>query len=187
MTTAPTPLPAEAVRLDPHGPACFGCGPANPGGIGLEVFRVGDEVVADVVFPERLAGAHGVVHGGVVASACDDLMAFLLYVLGKPAVTRSLTVDYLAPVPVGEPHRLRGRIVERAGRRVVMSAVGEAADGTARFTADAVFVEVDLAHFARFRPDAAEDPFSRFDARRADPLDPVAEVAEVAAVAEAQR
>jgi acyl-coenzyme A thioesterase PaaI-like protein len=130
----------------------------------MEVFRVSDEVMADVCFDRRHAGAHGVVHGGAVASACDDLVAFLLYVLNAPAVTRSLSIEYLAPVPVGEPHRIRGRVAARDGRRLTMSAEGTAADGSVRFTAHAVFVTVDLSHFERFGTADDRDAIARFRA-----------------------
>ena len=158
------PRPADAVLLEPHGARCFGCGPDNPAGLAMEVFRVGDEVMADIRFERKHAGAHGVVHGGVLASACDDLMAFLLYALDEPAVTRSLTVDYRAPVPVGEPHRLLGRVAARDGRRITMSARGTAADGSVRFSAEAVFVSVDLSHFERFGSGDGEDAVARFRA-----------------------
>lgn len=155
------PRPEAAVLLEPHGSRCFGCGPDNPAGLALQVYRSGDEVMADLRFDRKHAGAHGVVHGGVLASACDDLLAFLLYQLHVPAVTRSLQVEYLAPVPVGEPHRVRGRLSARAGRRLTMTAEGAAADGSVRFTAHAVFVEVDLAHFDRFGSADGEDVAAR--------------------------
>ena len=59
MTELP-PRPADAVLLDPHGDRCFGCGPDNPAGVALQVYRVGDEVLADVCFAPKHAGAHGV-------------------------------------------------------------------------------------------------------------------------------
>lgn len=167
MTELP-PRPADAVLLDPHGDRCFGCGPDNPAGVALQVYRVGDEVLADVSFAPKHAGAHGVVHGGVLASACDDLVAFLLYVLQQPAVTRSLQMDYLAPVPVGEPHRLVGGLVSQEGRRLTMVAEGRAADGAVRFSARAVFVTVDLAHFERFGAVDGADVVSRFRVARPD-------------------
>lgn len=153
-----------ARRMEPHGPGCFGCGPENRSGLKLEVFRCEDEVRADIRFAQDHAGAHGVVHGGVLAAACDDLVAFLLYVHAVPAVTRSLTVEYLAPVPVGERHRLVGRLVEREGRRLLMEVEGTAEDGALRFRAGAVFVTVDLAHFERFGAALDEHTVARFRA-----------------------
>lgn len=155
------PMPPEAALIDPHGARCFGCGPDNPAGLALRVFRVGDEVLTDVVFDDRHAGAHGVAHGGVVATACDDLMAFLLYVVRRPAVTRSLQVDYLRPVPVGEPHRVVAHVAGSEGRRLNLVAQGSGSDGTVRFTARAVFVDVDAAHFERLGATDTSDAVRR--------------------------
>lgn len=62
-------------------------------------------------------------------------------------MTRRLTVDYLQPVPLGCTHRLTARIASReAGRCMWTGGVG--VDGVTRFTASAVFITVDAAHFA---------------------------------------
>lgn len=82
-------------------------------------------VYADATFTERHVGAPGLAHGGAVAAACDDVLAFTLWIAGTPAVTRRLTVDYLLPVPLGQPHRI-----------------------TAHITAQAVFIIVSADHFA---------------------------------------
>ncbi|MHA6794325.1 PaaI family thioesterase [Pseudonocardia bannensis] len=112
--------------------------------------RAGDAVVTDVTFDERHIGAPGLTHGGAVAAACDDLFGFVLYVVGEPAVTRSLQVDYLAPVPLHQTHRITARLDSRDGRKLHMIAEGAAPDGPIRFTARATFVVVQLAHFERY-------------------------------------
>ncbi len=45
-----------------------------------------------------------------------------------------------------------------------MSAQGTAADGSVRFSAQAVFVTVDLSHFERFGSGSDEDAIARFRA-----------------------
>lgn len=140
--------PPEAQRLPSHTPACMGCGPDNPHGLHLEVYRSGDYVYADIAFDERHIGAPGLAHGGAIAAACDDLLGFTLWIAGTPAVTRSLTVEYLQPVPLHHPHRLTARIAHRTGRAIHVAGDGVGTDGVTRFTATAVFVAVDAAHFA---------------------------------------
>ena len=135
-------------RLPSHTPTCMGCGPDNPHGLQLEVFRCGDEVFADLVFDERHIGAPGRAHGGAIAAACDDVLGFSLWIAATPAVTRRLTVDYLQPVPLGCTHRLTARIATREGRALHVDGVGVGVDGVTRFTASAVFITVDAAHFA---------------------------------------
>lgn len=58
--------------------------------------------------------------------------------------------------------------MSRDGRRLTMAAEGRAADGVVRFTAHAVFVTVDLAHFERFGSVDGADAVSRFRAARPD-------------------
>ncbi|AUM20083.1 PaaI family thioesterase [Rhodococcus ruber] len=135
--------------LPPHSPTCMGCGPDNPAGLQLEVFRSGDEVYTDVTFDERHIGAPGLAHGGAVAAACDDLFGFTLWIALTPAVTRSLTVDYLAPVPLHRAFRISAHVREIDGRKLHLEATATADDGTALFTAHAVFIAVSIEHFAR--------------------------------------
>ena len=45
--------------LPSHTPTCMGCGPDNPNGLHLMVYRSGDTVYADATFDERHIGAPG--------------------------------------------------------------------------------------------------------------------------------
>ena len=103
---------------------------------------------SDVIFDERHIGAPGLAHGGAVAAACDDVLGFTLWIAGTPAVTRSLTVEYLRPVPLHQPHRITAHIRSREGRALHVMATGTDSDGANRFTATAVFVAVSTDHFA---------------------------------------
>ncbi len=137
----------EGAELPSHHPDCLGCGADNPHGHHLAVRRRGDGVVAAHVFDERHVGAPGFAHGGAVATVLDDLFGFLLYRTGQPAVTRSLTVDYLSPVFLGVSYELAGRIVEMEGRRLFVEAeVTDTKKGLVA-RARALFVVVDVAHF----------------------------------------
>ena len=71
---------APSERLPSHTPTCMGCGPDNPHGLGLVVYRSADVVYADVTFDERHIGAPGLAHGGAVAAACDDVLGFTLWI-----------------------------------------------------------------------------------------------------------
>lgn len=140
------PLPPS--RLPFHTPTCMGCGPDNPHGFQLTVFRDGDSVFSDITFDERHIGAPGLAHGGAVAAVCDDLLGFTLWAAGTPAVTRSLTVDYLQPVPLHQPHRITAHIESRDGRALNVVGTGTSGDGSTRFTARALFIVVTAEHFA---------------------------------------
>lgn len=144
---------SERDALPPHAPACFGCGADNPCGLGLRAWREGDEIRGEVTFGAHHSGAPSFAHGGAVATALDDCLGFLLYVVGAPGVTAHLSIDYRRPVLIGTSYTLRARVDGRDGRKIHASIemrdpAGElAAEGTA------LFVTVSIAHFTRDLPD----------------------------------
>jgi acyl-coenzyme A thioesterase PaaI-like protein len=142
----------DNVVLMPHNPDCVGCGPANETGLHLQVRRLGDEFVTEVSFGRRFTGSPGIAHGGAVAMACDDLLGYAIFSVPEPAVTRSLQVQYDAPVLLGPTYRMAARLVRREGRKLFLTATGTAPDGSSVFSAEALFLIVDFAHFLRFGP-----------------------------------
>jgi acyl-coenzyme A thioesterase PaaI-like protein len=138
--------------LPAHHQRCLGCGPDNPHAHHLVARRDGDAVVAEHVFDERHVGAPGIAHGGAVATVMDDLFGFLLYVVGDLAVTRSLNLDYLAPVLLGERYTLVADLISRDGRKLQMSARMSSSTKVVA-EARALFIAVDINHFS--------DPFRK--------------------------
>ena len=94
-------------------------------------------------------GAPGIAHGGAVATVFDDLFGFVLFIVGKLAVTRSLQVEYLAPVRLDVPYTVTAGLDRREGRRLHVSAHLRQAGGREIATATALFVTVTVEHFAR--------------------------------------
>ncbi|WP_249011229.1 PaaI family thioesterase [Conexibacter sp. DBS9H8] len=133
-------------EVPPHHPNCFGCGPDNPAGLGLQMRVDGEGIRANLTLDARHEGAPGLAHGGVVAAVFDDLFGGMLVVLEAPAVTANLNVDFRSPVPLGEPLVLRASNTGADGRKLMFGATLEA-DGRLLAEATAVFVRVDLAHF----------------------------------------
>ena len=138
--------------LPAHHDHCLGCGPHNPHGHHLRAVRQGDGVEAWHAFDDRHVGAPGIVHGGAVATVVDDLYGCLLFLEGGPAVTRQLTIDYLAPVLIGTTYRLRADVARRDGRKLFVAASAAGPDGRAVITSTAVFVKVGAEHFAQGSP-----------------------------------
>jgi acyl-coenzyme A thioesterase PaaI-like protein len=139
----------DGAQLPAHHEQCLGCGMDNPHGHHLRVHRQGDRVVATHRFDDRHVGAPGIVHGGAVATVLDDLYGFLLYLVGEPAVTRQLVVDYLTPVLIGTTYQLEARVSRREGRKLFVGANVTAPDGRPAATSTAVFVTVGAEHFAQ--------------------------------------
>ncbi|CAN5214623.1 MAG: PaaI family thioesterase [Nocardioides sp.] len=106
-------------------------------------------MVADHTFDNRHVGAPGIVHGGAVATVIDDLYGFALYLVGTPAVTRQLTVDYRAPVLIGVPYRLEAHLTSQEGRKLFLQASLTSLEGSVLATSTAVFIAVGAEHFDR--------------------------------------
>ena len=140
---------SDGTDLPAHHDHCLGCGPDNPHGHHLRAARHGEGVQAWHTFDDRHVGAPGIVHGGVVATVIDDLYGFLLYLVGTPAVTRQLTVDYRAPLLIGTPYRMEAHVTSQEGRKLFVAATLADPEGTAVATSTAVFVAVGADHFAR--------------------------------------
>ncbi|GAA3540984.1 hypothetical protein GCM10022196_21420 [Aeromicrobium flavum] len=144
----------DGAELPVHHDHCLGCGPHNPHGHHLRAVREGDGVEAWHEFDARHVGAPGIVHGGAVATVVDDLYGCLLFLEGGPAVTRQLTIDYLAPVLIGTTYRLRADVARRDGRKLFLAASAIGPDGSAVVSSTAVFVKVGAEHFAQGTTDA---------------------------------
>jgi len=103
---------------------CFGCGPGNPAGLGLQFIETDDGVEIEHAVPEHLQGAAGIVHGGIQATMLDETMCMTAYAKwGTPVVTGEITVRYLQPVPTCTPLRVSARIVERRDNSVFIEGV----------------------------------------------------------------
>jgi uncharacterized protein (TIGR00369 family) len=97
---------------------CFGCGPANTGGLHLEFLLTEDgSVVCLATIPDNFEGPPGYVHGGIIATLLDETMSKAVRARGLTAMTRRLEVEYPRPVPSGAPLRMEGRIVSSEGRK----------------------------------------------------------------------
>ncbi len=138
----------DGTRLPAHHANCLGCGEDNAHGHQLEVRRAGEGVVAEHTFDLRHEGAPGIAHGGALATVIDDLYGFLQYMVGGPAVTRRLQIEYLRPVLLNTPYRLEAHLTGRKERRLEVEATMTDPEGRTVLTSTALFVLVDVAHFA---------------------------------------
>jgi uncharacterized protein (TIGR00369 family) len=128
---------------------CFGCGGANERGMQLTFEQ--DDAARKIrgVFriPPDYQGGTGFVHGGIVATLLDEVMAKVSRFEKDYAVTGSLTVEYLKPVPVGEEITVEGWETGREGR--VRTRAGEIRNsaGVVLARGTGKFVEVDRERF----------------------------------------
>jgi acyl-coenzyme A thioesterase PaaI-like protein len=125
-------------------PGCYGHGDDNPIGLGL-TFEAGDGSISASFVPRaEHRGPPGHLHGGVAATALDETMAALGWVLdGVHCVTATLELRYRKPVPLAAgPLRIeawpardeRGRRARRVHGQLLL------ADGTVAVEATGIFV-----------------------------------------------
>lgn len=82
---------------------CFGCSRDNPVGLHLDFFMREDGCVCTRFTPNLFhQGYNGILHGGLVATILDELMANHLLKLGYQAVTARLEVRFRKPIPIGQ-------------------------------------------------------------------------------------
>ncbi len=99
---------------------CFGCGEANPLGLHLDHFRQdGDTVTAPFVPRAEYAGFAGTLHGGIVATALDEISAWsAMYAHHVLVFTATLSIRYRAKAEADASFTLRGTVLDRQGRRI---------------------------------------------------------------------
>jgi acyl-coenzyme A thioesterase PaaI-like protein len=113
-TTRDDVLPAGARH-------CFACGDANPIGMHLDdIRREGDQVLATLHPRPEFQSYPGVLHGGLSATALDEVMGWSAILLaGIWAATATMEVRYRAQIPVDRPLPLVAGISAGAGGRRV--------------------------------------------------------------------
>ena len=136
----------ERRELAPHHANCLGCGPDNPGTLGLKLAIDGERVRGEVTLDDRHQGAPGFAHGGADATALDDTLGTLLVVLGHPGVTARLEVNYRRPAFLHRRFELEAWVERVEGRKIEMAAEMRE-DGDVVADASALFIQVDREHF----------------------------------------
>ncbi|MFF4187463.1 PaaI family thioesterase [Streptomyces sp. NPDC001691] len=142
--------PAPGELLGAHYGHCFGCGDGQPHGLHLAA-RAGSGVTVTAEFTVREAhqGAPGLAHGGVLATALDETLGSLNWLLRVIAVTGRLETDFVRPVPVGTVLHLEAEATAVAGRKIYSRATGRIGgpEGPVAVRAQALFIEVKVDHF----------------------------------------
>ncbi|MBZ5501584.1 MAG: PaaI family thioesterase [Acidobacteriia bacterium] len=105
------------IKPNPANP-CFACGGANARGMQLTFEQ--DDAARRIRGAFRIGGEYeggsGFVHGGIIATLLDEVMAKVSRFVQDSAVTAELTVEYCKPVPVEEDLIVEGWEVSRKGR-----------------------------------------------------------------------
>ncbi|MCL4508002.1 MAG: PaaI family thioesterase [Chloroflexi bacterium] len=124
----------------------------NPRGLQLRVQHQDEKTFIDFEADESWQGFGGVVHGGLVATVLDEVMAWELYGHDDFAVTGKLEVRYHRPVPIHRLLRATAELVEDRGHAKKLRAIITDEQGTVYARAESLFLKV---------PRALEDELRR--------------------------
>jgi uncharacterized protein (TIGR00369 family) len=159
--------PTGRFEFAPHN--CFACGTLNAGGLGLDLHVEPGRSWVAMTLGDRFEGWEGVIHGGILCTILDEVMAWALVGEDNWGVTARMSVDFRHPVGVGVPIRAEGWVT-RARRRIV-DAAGQIVDedtGLELASATGVYV---AASPSRKRDLRARYAYRRSDTGLAGPTD----------------
>jgi acyl-coenzyme A thioesterase PaaI-like protein len=96
---------------------CFGCSPVNPIGLHLTFERDGDSVVTRFTPKGHYQGPPGILHGGLVMTAADELAAWTLIGLRERfGFTTQFETRLSRPIRMEQEVFGRGRIAKESSR-----------------------------------------------------------------------
>ena len=108
---------------------CFACGGTNPIGMRLRI-EIGDGAArTSWIAGHDFVGWSDKVHGGIIATLLDEVMAWAPSSFDSWAVTAEMTVRYRSPATPGEKLTAHARVVDRRRRIYVVTGEVIAADG----------------------------------------------------------
>ncbi|WP_378954382.1 PaaI family thioesterase [Pelosinus sp. sgz500959] len=102
---------------------CFGCGKENPIGLQLEFIEKDESYMTTFVPRPEHQGYDGIMHGGLVSTILDEVMARYIHKKGFNAVTARLDVRFRQPTPIGKKLTAIARITGKRGN--MYEVVGE--------------------------------------------------------------
>ena len=100
---------------------CFGCSPTNPSGLQMAFWADDNIVTSNVTVPQHLCGWNNLVHGGVLSTILDEIMSWAtIHLLKQVPMTKSISIDFIKPVYVGDSLTVEGKVLDRIDRREVL-------------------------------------------------------------------
>ena len=110
---------------------CFVCGRDNPRGLKIKVEYFPEEQAAEtqITLPREYQGWADVIHGGILSTLLDEMMAHAVWRFAGPGVTLSMEVRFHHPLKPDEAISVRGVLTAGNGsRRTAEALVTRASD-----------------------------------------------------------
>ena len=117
--------------------SCMACGQDNS--IGINFSSQGDSVIAVLQANPQWQGYSGFLHGGMICTLLDAAMTHCLFHHGIEAMTASLKVRFLEPVPCTANLEIKATLLERR-RHVYLLNAELASSGHRLARAEARFI-----------------------------------------------
>ena len=140
-----------------HGAApknhCFACGKDNPEGMHLQfsLDEAARKAICNFTLAQRYTGPPGHSHGGIIATILDEAMGKVNKFRNVLALTKSMQVEYLKPVPLDQPLTVIGYEQSVEGRKHINVAEIRNKEGTILARSIGTFIAIDAAKmFSKF-------------------------------------
>ena len=128
-------------RKFPEPGHCFVCGTENPHSIGLTWWFVYHGVMtASFSLTQAQQGPPGHAHGGASAAILDEAMGLVVWAAGIKAAAVNIEIDYLKPVPLGQPLTLEARVTVHEQNKTLSSGEIRLADGSVAVSGRGIYV-----------------------------------------------
>jgi len=116
-------------------------------------FRIKNrKVYAKYSFAKRFEGGPGLVHGGILSAALDDMMGYSTVIHNIFSVTANLSVNFLKPTPVEKDFELYAWVKEVDNKKVFTEAVIQLGEQI-HVEAHGMFIDLGLDAAEFFAPD----------------------------------
>ncbi len=120
---------------------CFGCAPANPVGLRLVFEDQAIGLAARIRLGRDYESFPGIVHGGIVATILDEILAQAICRSGRgSAITAALRIRYGRPMHIDAEHHAYAEITRTEAGSVRVSGRIELPNGDLVAAADGTFV-----------------------------------------------
>jgi len=124
---------------------CFGCGHDNPQGMQLK-FTLDEgsrQAICHFKLSRKYTGPPGHSHGGIIATILDEAMGKVNKFRNVLALTSSMEIKYLKPVPLGQMLTVTAQEQSVDGRRHINTAEISNAKGEVLARSTGTFIAID--------------------------------------------
>jgi acyl-coenzyme A thioesterase PaaI-like protein len=126
---------------------CFVCGRDNPRGLRIKVKYSLEEMAAEtrLALPREYQGWADVIHGGILSTLLDEMMAHAVWRFAGPGVTLSMEVRFQHPLKPDEAILVRGVLAPgNSSRRAAHAEITRESDNLRIATAKSRFLLLEV-------------------------------------------